>query len=170
MEKQDNNKQSNRSRGPRQGRPPKEKSEYDSKVLDLARVVRVTKGGKRFSFRATVVIGNKKGKVGVGVSQGSDVAQSVQKASNQAKRFLLTVPITKGSIPHIVEAKYGSAYVLLKPAAKGNGLKAGGPVRAVVTLAGIEDLTAKLIKRTRNKINIARATMAALEKLKVTNN
>ncbi|MDP3954208.1 MAG: 30S ribosomal protein S5 [bacterium] len=152
----------------RQGkRPPREKSEFDSKVLDLARVTRVTKGGKRFSFRATVVIGDRKGSVGLGVAQGSDVAQSVQKATNQAKRFLMYVPKLGSSIPHKVENKYSSASVLLKPAVKGNGLKAGGPVRAVISLAGIEDLTAKLLNRTRNKINIARATMGALAKLKV---
>ena len=133
----------------------------------MARVTRVTKGGKRFSFRATVVIGDGKGSVGVGVAQGADVAQSVQKATSQAKRFLFNVPRIGTSIPHQVESKYSSATVLLKPAPRGNGLKAGGPVRAVISLAGIEDLTGKLLKRTRNKINIARATVEALKKLKV---
>jgi len=153
--------------GERRFGKPREKSEYDSKVLDLARVTRVTKGGKRFSFRATVVIGDGKGSVGVGVAQGADVAQSVQKATSQAKRFLFNVPRIGTSIPHQVESKYSSATVLLKPAPRGNGLKAGGPVRAVISLAGIEDLTGKLLKRTRNKINIARATVEALKKLKV---
>lgn len=152
---------------PRRGpRPSREKSEYDSRVLDIARVVRVTKGGKRFSFRATVAIGDGKGKVGVGVAQGHDVAQSVQKATHQAKKVLTTVPIIKGTIPHEVSFKYGSAVVLLKPAPPGRGVRAGGPVRVVAKLAGIENITAKLIERTGNKINIARAAIGALGQLK----
>src|SRR3990167_6471872 len=95
------------------------KSEYDQKVLDIARVSRVTKGGKRFSFRATIVIGDGKGKVGVGMAKGKDVAQSVQKAFNQAKKNLVTVLIKDGTIPYQVEAKYSSAVVLLKPARGG---------------------------------------------------
>ncbi len=150
-------------RGPR---PSREKSEYDSKVLDIARVTRVTKGGKRFSFRATVAVGDAKGKVGVGVAQGHDVAQSMQKATYQARKVLITVPMIRGTIPHEVSFKYGSAVVLLKPARLGRGVRAGGPVRVVAKLAGIENITAKLIKRTNNKINIARATIGALAKLK----
>lgn len=156
--------QNQRERKP--ARAPREKSEYDSKVLDIARVTRVTKGGKRFSFRATVATGDGRGRVGVGVAQGKDVAQSVQKATHQAKRELITVPIRLGTIPHEVSFKYGSAVVMLKPAALGSGVKAGGPVRAVAKLAGIENITAKLIGRTGNKINIARATIGALTKLK----
>lgn len=145
---------------------PKEKSEFDSKVLDIARVTRVTKGGKRFSFRATVAIGDGKGRVGIGVAQGHDVAQSVQKASHQAKKNVISVSIKKGTISHSIQFKYKSAVVLLKPAPLGNGVKAGGPVRVVAKLAGIENITAKLIERTGNKINIARATIGALSKLK----
>lgn len=151
------------NRGPRL---PKEKSEYDNKSLDIARVTRVTKGGKRFSFRTTMVIGDGKGKVGVGVAQGKDVAQSIQKATNQAKKNLITVPLVKGTITHGVLFKYKSAVVLLKPAPPGSGVKAGGPVRIVAKLAGIENITAKLIERTNNKINIARATIGALSSLK----
>jgi len=163
-----NNKMNNQ-RGPYRGRRPglpKEKSEFDSKVLDIARVTRLTKGGKRFSFRATVVIGDGKGRVGVGVAQGLDVAQSVQKATNRAKRNLVTVPIKKATIPHQIQFKYNSAVVMLKPAPIGSGVKAGGPVRVVTKLAGIENLTAKLIERTGNKINIAMATLGALSKLR----
>jgi small subunit ribosomal protein S5 len=147
-------------------KPSKERSEFDSEVLDIARVTRVTKGGKRFSFRATVAIGNGKGKVGVGVAQGRDVAQSVQKATNQARRNLIDVPIKKFTIPHEIQFKYHSAVVMLKPASPGSGVKAGGPVRAIVKLAGIENITTKLIERTNNKINIARATIGALSRLK----
>ena len=154
------------SRGPRQ---PREKSEYDSKILDIARVARVTRGGKRFSFRTTVAIGDGKGKIGIGVAQGKDVAQSMQKANHQAKKNLMTVPIVKGTIPHQVNFKYGSAVVLLKPAPPGSGVRAGGPVRTISKLAGIENITAKLIERTNNKINIARATIEALKTLKLKN-
>ncbi len=155
--------------GYRGHRPPKEKAEFDSKVLDIARVTRVTKGGKRFSFRATVAIGDGKGKVGVGVAQGLDVAQSMQKATHQAKKGMITVLIVKGTIPHEVTAKYNSAVIMLKPASLGSGVKAGGPVRVVAKLAGIDNITAKLIERTSNKINIARATIEALSKLKSKN-
>ena len=144
----------------------REKSEFDSRALDVARVTRVTKGGKRFSFRATVAVGDGKGRVGVGVAQGIDVAQSIQKATNKGRKSVITVPIKNGTIPHSVEFKYGSAVVLLKPAPVGHGVKAGGPVRVVAKLAGIENITGKLIERTRNKINISRATIGALSKLK----
>ena len=173
---EDTQRQPNYQNGPnnqrggfrRDARPrfPKEKSEFDSKALDIARVTRVTKGGKRFSFRATVVIGDGKGRVGVGVAQGHDVAQSVQKATNKGKKGLITVPMKKGTIPHQVMFKYNSAVVMLKPAPVGSGVKAGGPVRVVAKMAGIENITAKLIERTGNKINIARATIGALSKLK----
>jgi len=154
-------------KGRRFGASNEAKSEYDQKVVDIARVTRVTKGGKRFSFRATIVIGDGKSKVGVGIGKGRDVAQAVQKAFNRAKKHLITVPIVNGTIPYQVEYKYNSAVVLLKPA-KG-GVKAGGPVRVVAKLAGIKALTGKLIERTNNKINIAMATIEALRKLKIKN-
>lgn len=146
--------------------PAREKSEFDSKVLDIARVTRVTRGGKRFSFRTTVIVGDGKGRVGVGVAQGKDVAQSVQKATNRGKKNLVRVPIANFTIPHQVNYKYKSAVVVLKPARPGSGVKAGGPVRIVAKTAGIENITAKLIERTNNKINIARATLGALRMLK----
>lgn len=142
------------------------KSEFDQKVLDIARVTRVTKGGKRFSFRATVVIGDGKGSVGVGVAKGRDVSQAIQKAAHQAGKTVIKLRIKNATILHSVSAKYNSAVVILKPAAVGNGVKAGGPIRAVAKLGGIENITAKLISRTGNKINIARATIEALSKLK----
>jgi len=140
-----------------------EKPEYEQKTLNIARVSRVTKGGKRFSFRATVAIGNGKGKVGIGVAKGRDVAQSIQKATNKAKKNLINVWIVNGTIPYQTEAKYSSAVVIIKPSR--SGIKAGGPVRVVAQLAGIQSLTGKLIRRTNNKLNIAMATICALDKL-----
>jgi len=165
---QRNNHGGNENRGNYRG-PRKEggfgaKSEYEQKVLDIARVTRVTKGGKRFSFRATVVIGDGKGKIGLGMAKGKDVAQSIQKAFNKAKKNLITVFLVGGTIPYHVEAKFNSAKVVLKPSK--SGVKAGGPVRVLAKLAGITSLTGKLISRTNNKLNIAKATIEALKKLK----
>ena len=141
------------------------KSEYEQKVLDIARVTRVTKGGKRFSFRTAIIIGDGKGKIGFGMAKGKDVAQSIQKAFNGAKKNLVSILLVGGTIPYQVEAKYSSAEVILKPSK--SGVKAGGPVRVVAKLAGITSLTGKLISRTNNKINIAKATIEALQKLRV---
>ena len=140
------------------------KSEYEQKVLDIARVTRVTKGGKRFSFRTTIAIGDGKGKIGLGMAKGKDVARSIQKAFNKAKKGLITIPLAGGTIPYQVEAKFNSARVLLKPSK--SGVKAGGPVRVVAKLAGITSLTGKIISRTNNKINIAKATISAFQKLR----
>ncbi|MDO8561090.1 MAG: 30S ribosomal protein S5 [bacterium] len=145
----------------------REKSEYDQKVLDIRRVARVVAGGRRFSFRATVVIGNRRGKVGVGVAKGVDVAQAVEKATHKARKYMVVVPLTKwGSIPHRVLAKFSSARVLLKPAPEGSGIIAGGSVRAVADLAGIRNLSSKILSRSPNKLNNARAALAALASLK----
>lgn len=152
--------------GPRRGpRRAREESEFDSKLLDLARVTRVAEGGRKFRFRATVVIGDKKGRVGVGVAKGLDVAQAVGKASKQAEKSLLTVPIADGTIPHEVSAKYGASQVLLRPQAKGRGLVAGGAVRVICEKAGIRDVSAKFVSRTSNQLNNAMATIRALKKL-----
>ena len=145
----------------------KAKDEYESKLLDLARVTRVTGGGKQLRFRAVVVIGNKAGKVGVGVSKGRDVAQAVDKATRIAKLNLIEIPFTGETIPYEVKAKFGSSQVLLRPQIKGRGLVAGGVVRVICSLAGIKNISSKLLSRSRNKINIARATILALKKLKV---
>jgi len=152
-------------RSGRSGRREDRVQEFDQKALDIARVSRVTKGGKRFSFRTTMVIGDKKGRVGVGIAQGRDVAQSIQKSFNKAKKNLITVPVVNGTIPYQVEAKYNSAVVILKPS-KG-GVKAGGPVRVVAKMTGITGLTGKLTRRTNNKLNISMATIEALKKLKI---
>lgn len=142
-------------------------SEYDSKLLDLARVTRVTAGGKHMRFRSVVVVGNAKGKVGIGVSKGLDVQQSVQKATKLAKKNLIDVLIVNDTIPHEVSAKYGPAKVLLKPQRQGRGLVAGGTVRTICLLAGIKNISSKLLGRTSNKLNNAMATIEALKMLKV---
>ena len=143
----------------------REKPEFDQKLLDLARVTRVVKGGRRFRFRATLVIGNRKGKVGVGVSKGSDVSDAIQKAYNDAQKNLIDIKITGTTIPHDVFQKLGSAKVLLKPAGEGRGVIAGGAVRSVVDLAGIKDIVSKSLGAS-NKLNVARATIEALRSLK----
>ncbi|MBI3304878.1 30S ribosomal protein S5 [Candidatus Parcubacteria bacterium] len=145
----------------------REKPEFDHTVLDVRRVARVVAGGRRFSFRATVVVGNRRGLVGVGIGKGSDVSKAIEKAKNQAKKRLLSVPMTvRGSIDYEVEAKFSSAKVYLRPAAQGRGIIAGSAVRAICALAGIGNITAKILSRSTNKLNIARATMAALGQLK----
>jgi len=145
---------------------PKRKNEYKEKVLDLRRVTRVVAGGKRFRFRATVVVGDEKGKVGVGIAKGLDVAQAVEKAKLSAKKKLITIPLKDHTIPHEVEAKFSAAKVIVKPAKKGHGLKAGGAVRAVLLLVGVRDATAKCLGGTKNKLTNAMATIEALKKLK----
>ena len=143
-----------------------EKTEYEQKLLDVARVVRVVAGGRRFRFRVVMIIGNQKGKVGVGVAKGQDVSLAVEKATAKAKKHLIEIPLLKGTIPHQVEAKYGSAKVLLKPGRPGRGIVAGGAVRVICNLAGIENISAKIIGRTSNKLNNAQATIKALKNLK----
>ena len=147
-------------------RNDKEKSEFDQKVLDMARVTRVVAGGRRFSFRATVGLGNKKGKIGVGIGKGLDVSQAVDKAVSDGKKNMIVIALKEGTIPHEVAAKYGSARVLLKPAPQGRGLVAGGAVRVICALAGIENISAKIISKSTNKLNNAQATIEALKKLK----
>ncbi len=142
------------------------KDEFESKLLDLARVTRVSAGGRRFRFRTVVIVGNKQGKVGVGVAKGIDVAQAVEKATRLAKKNLIEVPIVKDTIPHQVDSKFGAARILLKPQRKGRGLVAGGTVRVICNLAGIKNISSKVLGRTSNKLNNAMATISALRKLK----
>lgn len=144
----------------------KPKDEFESKLLDLARVTRVAAGGRKFRFRAVMVIGDKKGKVGVGVAKGVDVAQAIEKATRFAKKNLIEIPIIEGTIPHQIQAKFGAARVLLKPQRKGRGLVAGGTVRVICTLSGIRNISSKILGRTGNKLNNAEATIKALKSLK----
>jgi len=142
------------------------KDEFESHLLDLARVTKVTGGGKQLRFRAVVVVGDKKSKVGVGVAKGRDVAQAVEKATRLAKKNIIEIPLFAETIPHQVESKFGPARVLLRPQRKGRGLVAGGVVRVICNLAGIKNISSKLLSKSRNKLNNARATIAALKKLK----
>lgn len=142
----------------------KEKPEYDQKLLDLARVTRVVKGGRRFRFRATLVIGNRKGKVGVGVGKGADVSDAIKKAFEDAKKNLISVVMKGNTIPHETNFKLGSAKIILKPAQEGKGIIAGGAVRTVVDFAGIKDVITKSLG-TANKLNVARAAVKALQEI-----
>jgi small subunit ribosomal protein S5 len=143
------------------------KDDFESKLLDLARVTRVTKGGRRLRFRAGVVVGDRKGKVGFGLSKGADVAQAIEKATRNAKKDLIEVPIKNETIPFSVDAKFGAAEIMLKPQAHGRGLVAGGTVRVICSLAGIKNICSKKLGATSNKINNAKATIEALRKLKM---
>jgi small subunit ribosomal protein S5 len=146
-------------------RGKKEKPEFEQKLLDLARVTRVVKGGRRFRFRATLVIGNRKGRVGVGVGKGSDVSDAIKKAFDDAKKNMISISVERNTIAHDIFVKLGSAKIILKPAQKGRGIVAGGAVRAVVDFAGIKDIVSKSLG-TANKLNVARATIEALKMLK----
>lgn len=150
--------------GKRPEREKKEVREFEQKILDLARVTRVTAGGKRMSFRAALVIGDRKGRVGFGVAKGADVQIAVDKAYRQAKKNLVTVPIVDETLPHATLVKFGSATVMLKPAPKGSGLKAGGAMRVILEYAGVPNAVSKILN-SNNKINIAHATLLAIQKL-----
>jgi small subunit ribosomal protein S5 len=164
--------------GPRPGgnrpggnRPYEKKDDFNEKVLDLRRVTRVMAGGKRFRFRATVIVGDGRGHVGVGVAKGLDVQSAVGKAKLEGKKALLTLDLKDGrTIHHAVEAKYSAAKVLIKPATEGHGLKAGGSVRSVLALAGIKDATAKIVGRTPNKLTNALAAIEALKQVRLHRN
>ncbi len=142
------------------------RDEFESKLLDLTRVSHTRAGGKRLRFRTVMVVGDKKGKVGIGVSSGRDVAQAIEKATKLAKKHLIEVPIIKDTIPHEVRVKFGSAKILLKPQRKGRGLVAGGTVRVICVLAGIKNISSKVLGTTGNKMNNAKATIKALKELK----
>ena len=141
------------------------KKEIESQVVEIKRVTRVVAGGKRMRFRALVVVGDRKGRVGIGVKKGVDVADAVGKATAKARKNMIAVNIVSDTIPHRVLQKYKSANVLLKPAKPGAGIKAGGPVRAVVALAGIKNITSKMLG-SANKISNVRAVYEALKKFK----
>lgn len=153
----------NRRRGPRPELAPEEK-QFDERTLHIDRVARVVKGGRRFRFRALVVVGDKKGKVGIGIAKGADVTAAITKATDVAKKHMIAVPLYKGTLPHEVEAKIGGAKILLKPASQGTGLIAGGVVRTILEVAGVSNALSKSLGST-NKANTSYATIAALEQL-----
>lgn len=140
--------------------------EFEQKIIDIARVTRVTAGGKRMKFRACIILGDKKGRVGCAVAKGSDVTQAVAKAVAKAEKSLIVVSLKNETIPHEIREKFGAAVILLKPAPKGTGIKAGGAMRSVLELAGVPNAIGKILG-SKNKINNSRATINALEKLKV---
>lgn len=142
---------------------PKERSEFEEIVVQVDRVTRVVKGGRRMRFRALVVVGDKKGRVGAGVAKDGEVQGAVQKASLAAKKNLIKVPLTEhNSIPHEVIQKYGASHVILKSASQGTSVIAGGGIRSVVTLAGIENILSKSLG-SNNKMNVVMATIEALK-------
>jgi len=155
---------SNKDRRPNK-RFEREPQEFEQKIIDLARVTRVMAGGKRMRFRACVAIGDKKGRVGMGLAKGADVTLAVTKAVNKAKKTLITVPMIKETIPHEIRIKMKAANLLLKPAPKGTGVKAGGALRVVLELAGVPNVVAKILG-TNNKINNVLALLEALTRFK----
>ena len=161
------------ARRPRQGRRPSRrdsrvKPEFDQKIIALRRVTRVMAGGRRFSFSVSVVAGNRKGQVGVGTGKASDTPLAIEKAFRDAKKNMITVNTTSGmSIPHDTESKYAASRVVIMPA-KGKGILAGSSVRTVLELAGLKEVGAKILSRSKNSTNNALATVKALDKLKYT--
>lgn len=157
----------NNPRNRRNGRAPREQEEkqFDERVVSIDRVARVVKGGRRFRFRALVVIGDKKGRVGIGIAKGADVQAAVSKAVDMAKKNLVTVPIQNDTLPHEAQAKVAGANIFVKPASAGTGLIAGGVVRVVLEVAGYSNALSKSLGSS-NKINSAYATLEALKSIK----
>lgn len=155
----------NPRRDRRAGGRERPKPEFDQKIVSIRRVTRVMAGGRRFSFSVSLVAGNRKGKVGVGVGKAGDTALAIEKAFKDAKKNMITVPLTKNkSIRHDVSAKYCSSEVRIQPA-EGRGLVAGGAIRTVLELGGITDVTSKILSRSKNHLNNAKAALRALDEL-----
>ncbi len=158
----------NRGRGGRrpQRRTERPRQEFEQKIISIRRVTRVMAGGRRFSFSVAMVIGDKKGRVGVGIGKAGDTQLAIEKAIRDAKKNMITVPMNKHNhIPHDVHTKYKSSEVMIMPA-PGRGLVAGSSVRTVLEHAGVTDVTAKIFSRSKNKLNNARAAVEALKQLK----
>ena len=151
-------------RRPRRPEMAPEEKQFDERTLHIDRVARVVKGGRRFRFRALVVVGDRKNKVGIGSAKGADVTAAVTKATEVAKKNMIKVPLYKGTLPHEAQAKVGGANILIMPASAGTGLIAGGAVRTVLEVAGVSNAMSKSIGST-NKTNTAYATIAALQQM-----
>jgi small subunit ribosomal protein S5 len=151
----------NRRSQRRDDRPVEEK-QHDERTLHIDRVARVVKGGRRFRFRALVVVGDRKHKVGIGMAKGADVTAAITKATEVAKKHMISVSLYKGTLPHEVETKVSGAHILLKPASAGTGLIAGGVIRTILEVAGVKNVLSKSLGSS-NKANTAYATIKALE-------
>ena len=153
--------------GGKGGKDPRVKPEFDQRILNIRRVTRVSAGGKRFNFSVAIVIGNRKGSVGVGLGKGADTALAIDKAVRNAKKNMVNLKLTKTqSIPHQVYEKYSSARLFIQPS-PGRGVVAGSALRFVIELAGIKDVTAKIVSPSKNKLNLARGAVKALSKFAV---
>ena len=160
------NDKRNNNRRPRRNTVSKPKSDLEDKVIDIKRVTKVVAGGRQFRFSATVVVGNRKGKVGIGVGKAKEMPDAVKKATQAASKNLINVELVDNrTISHEIITKEGAVRVMLKPAAEGTGVKAGGPVRDVLELAGVKDVLSKSLGSS-TKINMARATLRALAEQK----
>jgi SSU ribosomal protein S5P len=157
-------RESNRKSGDDNKRERPE-SEWEEKIIQVRRVTKVVKGGKKLSFRAVVAVGNGKGQVGIGVGKAAEVISAIQKGVVDAKKSLISVPLVGTSIPHQIVGKQGSSRILLKPAAKGTGVIAGGAARAILELAGVGDVLSKSLG-SRSPLNVARATVDGLKNLR----
>ena len=144
---------------------PQQQSEWKEQVIQISRVTKVVKGGKKLSFRAIVVVGNKNGQVGVGCAKASEVIIAIQKAVADGRKNLINVPIFKTTIPHPITGRSGAGSVMLRPASQGTGVIAGGAVRAVLELAGIENILSKSLG-SKSPLNAANATLEALKSLR----
>lgn len=166
MNTNDKNQQRGGGRGGRGGRGgndrrPMEQREWDQRILELARVTRVTKGGKHMRFRAAVLVGNRKGQFGFAMSKGLDVQQAVAKAANRAQKKIITIPLHNETIPHEARARFGASEILIKPAPRGTGVKAGGALRVAFELAGVPNVVGKILG-SNNKYNNVKALIKAV--------
>jgi len=148
----------------REKREKEEREELDERVVHIARTAKVVKGGRRFAFRAVVVVGDQKGRVGVGVGKAREVPDAIRKASDRARKGMVVIPLLGSTIPHAVQADFGAGQVLLKPASPGTGVIAGGGVRSVVEACGVSDILSKSLG-SDNILNVVQATFAALQQL-----
>lgn len=162
-----NNNRSGQRKNPRKSPPRRDarpKSEFDQKIISIRRVTRVVTGGRRFSFSVGVVVGDRKGKVGVGQGKATDTPLAIDKAVRDARKNMITVPLKNGTIAHDVEAKYSSSRVMIMNA-PGKGILAGSSVRTILEFAGVKEVSSKIFSRSKNKVNNAKAALKALSKL-----